>query len=376
MLDEVFEIRVRSFDLHLEDGTGGRTLFGAAMGEVGGPVSVVEGVLEELGFVDLGGVIAALGEHVGFQVVIGREALDLGNNKDVGEFALLDLVGFNADGEGALQDAEDGVEVPFADGLEGERNGDDDVGVHGFDIRGGEIFEDGAVDVLVTGELEGAKDAGDGGGGADGIGEGAAGEGDGAGVGEIGGLAAEGDGEVVEVGLVVVVKKLFVEKGVEAGVGEQAVAQGDTVFQADAYTVGKVAVFFAATVVECSVVGAEAKDAGDLLAGEDVTHLLGGVAGGVERGKDGAHGGAGDDVDGDVVLFEPLDGADFGEGDGRAAAKGKADDGASLGQIGGRYRGISGGKTEFCGGGGIFLSGTRRFGGGSRVLAVLLLALR
>ncbi len=194
--------------------------------------------------------------------------------------------------------------------------------------------------------------------------------------GEVGGLAAEGDGKTVEVGLVVVVEKFLVEELVQACIGKEAVAQGDAVFQADSDAVGEIPVFLTAAVIEVGVTGAEAEDAADLVAGEDVAHLLGGVAGGVERGEDGTHGGAGDDVDGDVVLFKPLDGADLGEGDGGASAEGKTDNRAVFRNICWRYGGVGGGQAKFRGGGGILLCGAGRFGRRSAVFSILLLALR
>ncbi len=82
-------------------------------------------------------------------------------------------------------------------------------------------------------ELERTEDAGDGGGGEHGIAQRAAREGDGLGVGEVGGLAAEGDGQMVEVDLIVVAEEFFFEQLVEAGLGEQAVAELDAMLEAD-----------------------------------------------------------------------------------------------------------------------------------------------
>ena len=96
---------------------------------------------------------------------------------------------------------------PPTTGCEGEADGEDDVGAHVANGAGGEVFEDGAVDVLVAVSLKGRIDAGEGDGGADGVCERAAREGDGPGVGEVGGEAAEGDGEGVEVDLIVVAKE-------------------------------------------------------------------------------------------------------------------------------------------------------------------------
>ena len=59
---------------------------------------------------------------------------------------------------------------------------------------------------------------------------------------------------------------------------------------------------------------------------------------GVEGADHAAHAGAGDDVYGDVVFFEPLERADLGESERAAAAEGEADAGAAVvvGRRGGR----------------------------------------
>ena len=119
---------------------------GVAVGEVLVPVGFAEGVLEQLVFVGFGGLVASVGELAAFEVVAGDEAFDVGHDDDVGELAVAGFVVFDTDGEGALQDAEDGVEVALADGLEREADGEDDVGVHGFEVGGGKVLEDGAVD--------------------------------------------------------------------------------------------------------------------------------------------------------------------------------------------------------------------------------------
>ena len=160
--------------------------------------------------------------------------------------ALLALGAFDADGEGALQDAEDGGEVALADREQGQGDGEDDVGVHGVDVGRGEVVEDAAVDVFMAVELEGLEDAGERDRGADGVRDGAAGEGDGDGLVEVGGDAAQRDGEGVEVDLVVVAEELAVEEGVETLVGEDGVAEGDAVFEADGDGVGEFAGVFAA----------------------------------------------------------------------------------------------------------------------------------
>ncbi len=94
----------------------------------------------------------------------------------------------------------------------------------------------------------------------------------------------------------------------------------------------------------------------------DVHQLLGSTSGGVQGGHHAAHGGAGDDVDGDVVFLEPLQDADLGEAEGAAAAEGKAD--ARPGErLRGWLRGSDGGQ------GGV-LAGSRPGGGAGGGFAV------
>ena len=205
--------------------------------------------------------------------------------------------------------------------------------------------------------MEGAEDAGDGCGGEHGIAQRAAREGDGPGGVEVGGLAAEGDGQAIEVGLIVVAEELFFEELVEAGLGEEAIAELDAMLEADGDAVGDVAAVFAAAKALRAVGLLDAEDGADGVFGEDVLHLVGGVAGGIECADDGAHAGAGDDVDGDVMIVKPLQDADLAHGLRAASAEGEADDGAVGGEIGGRGGGIEWAEREARGAGGCFAGG-------------------
>lgn len=381
-LDGAGDVLVGGVDADAEDGAGGLTVFGGAAGEVLLPLGVRDGVGEQGGPFALGGLVAAFGEFVGLEVVDGAEALEIGHNDDLGQLALLALSAFDRDGEAALEDAEQRAELSAGGGREGEADGEDDVGVHPLHAGGGKVFENAAVDVLVTVHGEGLVDAGKGDGGAHGVGDGAAGEGDGFGVGEVGGDAAERDGEGVEVDAVVVAEEAAVEEGVEALVGEDGVAEGDAVAEADGKCVGEGAGVFAAAEGAAGVGGPEAEDLTEDGVVHDDFEAVDGDAGGVEGADHAAHAGSGDDVDGDVVLFEPLEDADFGEGEGAAATEGKADaratDGTGRGDGGGE--GVAGGAADgrlgIRGGGGLgafagVLSGAyglaglgRGFGGG------------
>ena len=266
-------------DANAEDRAGGTADEGFALGEVVGPGGVGEGVGEDFGGLLLGGIVTALGEVLGFEVVGGGEAFEVRHDDDVGELALAALGAFNGDGEGAAEDAEDGAEIALGGGGEGEGDGEDDVGLHVMDGLGGEVFEDAAIDVGVAVNFKGLEDAGEGDGGADGVGDGAAGEGDGLGVVEVCGEAAEGDGELVEVGAVVVAEELAVEECVEALVGQDGVAEGDAMLEADVDGVREGAGIFTAAEGFGLVGAGEGEDGGEDLVVHDGLELLGGAAG-------------------------------------------------------------------------------------------------
>ena len=288
-----------------------------------------------------GGFIAVLGELIRSEIVGGGEAGEVGHDDDLGELALFALGPFNGDGEGALEDAEERAEVSADDGLERQADGEDDVGLHIADGGGWEVVEDAAVDVFVAIHLKRLIDARERDGGANGIGQGASGKGDDLGVGEVGGDAAERDGKGVEVDAIVVAEEAAVEKGVEALVGEDGVAEGDTVTEADGEGVGEGAGVFAAAEGAAGVGGVEAEDLVEDAVVHDDFEAIDGSSGGVERADHAAHAGAGDDIDRDVVFFKPLEHADLGEGKGAAATERKADARAACGtgwRDGGRDR--------------------------------------
>ena len=61
----------------------------------------------------------------------------------------------------ALQYADNGVQIPFADGLERKAERDDDVGAHSTHVLRGKVLKNGSVDKLMAIKLERSKDAGD-----------------------------------------------------------------------------------------------------------------------------------------------------------------------------------------------------------------------
>jgi hypothetical protein len=146
------------------------------------------------------------------------------------------------------------------------------------------------------------------------LGEGAAVEDLFAGGEEVGADAAEGGGEVVEGahfgvgGAELAEEEVDGLAGVEAGGEDEAVAEAgeggaagfaDILFAAE----GEV---FVVRFVEEEFVPVELVDG--------LPHFGGGHAGGVEAADEAAHAGAGDEVDGDAVTFEPFDDADVGQG--------------------------------------------------------------
>jgi hypothetical protein len=85
------------------------------------------------------------------------------------------------------------------------------------------------------------------------------------------------------------------------------------VAQADGQSLGHFAAVLAAAEAGVSVGGLEGEDGLEGIAGGKGAELGRSVAGGVERANEGAHAGAGDTVNGDVIVFKPLEDADVGE---------------------------------------------------------------
>ena len=191
------------------------------LGEILLPLLVGYGVFEEFGLVLLCGLVATFGEGGPFEEVGSVEAVQVGGDDDVGEATGEALVPLDGDREAALEDVDEGVEIVWADGRDGEAEGEDDVGAHVADGLCREVVEDGTVDELVAAYGEGAIGSWDGDGGADGVGYGPMIEGDGLCRVEICGEAAQRNGERIEVGGVVVAEELAIEEGVESLIGEE-----------------------------------------------------------------------------------------------------------------------------------------------------------
>lgn len=287
-----------------------------------GPFGCWEGEGLEDVFLLGGGGVTRVGEFATSGVVAGIEAGEVDGDDDVGAFHHAQFVGGDDDADGPLDDAGEGVQRFGVDRGLREMDSDDDVGSHLPGDIDGEILEDGAIDIEFAAAVGRSEDAGEGHGGAEGIGEDAFAEdlffaGD-----KIGGDAAEGSGEVVE--------------GVEFGVGEGPAAEedadlmaeietggkGDAAFETEFEEVGEGGAVFAAAEGEVAEVDGAAEE---LIPGsvfDDGAEFSGGAAGGVEAADEAAHAGAGDVVDGDAVLLEPFEDADMGDAEGAAAFEG------------------------------------------------------
>lgn len=128
--------------------------------------------------------------------------------------------------------------------------------------------------------------------------------------------------------MIVETKELTVKEGVEALIDQNTIADRDTVFEAEGDGVGQRTRVFAATEVLALVAGAEAEDRGKDGRVHDGLELFRGLAGGVEGTDHAAHAGARDHINGDVVLFEPLEDSDLGEAESASAAEGESNAGA------------------------------------------------
>jgi hypothetical protein len=205
---------------------------------------------------------------------------------------------------------------------------------------GGQIVEDAAIDqVVAVAVLNRGKDAGNGDGGAHGLGQRPGGESDWLQGAQVGGHAAEGDGEAVVVQLLAVVaEEVGGEEFVDAAVGEQSVAQGDAVTDADSDRLGNLAAVLTAAKAGVGIGRLQGEDAGKGVADGDGAQFGGGAAGGVNSPYQRAHAGAGDAVDGDAVILEPLEDTDVGQSQGAATFKRNADRGP-VGRCDGRQGG-------------------------------------
>jgi len=84
--------------------------------------------------------------------------------------------------------------------------------------------------------------------------------------------------------------------------------------------------------------GLQREDLGEGVAHSQGAHLGRGVPGGVHAANQRAHAGSGDAVDGDVIIFKPLNHAHVGQAECSAAFKSQAD----CRPVGGDYRGQRG----------------------------------
>jgi len=210
-------------------------------------------------------------------------------------------------------------------------DGDDHVGAHFADDIGGEIVDHAAVDEDFFALADGSEDAGNGNGGAHGFGERAALEDIGLAGNEFRGNAAEGDGEIVEGRNAGVVDDFAVDEEIDLVAGVEPGRKRGATFQADLDGIGDGPGVFLAAEREVFVRRAAAEKERPICGAEDFLKLSRGLAGGVEAADKSAHAGAGEVVDGDVVLFKPFEDADVGFAERAAAFERDADFGASGG---------------------------------------------
>jgi hypothetical protein len=210
-------------------------------------------------------------------------------------------------------------------------DGDDHVGAHIADYIGGKIVHHAAVDEDFFALADRSEDARNGNGGAHGVGERAALEDVGLAGDEFGRDAAEGDGEIVEGGDVGIVDGLAVDEEIDLVAGVESGRKGGAVFEADLDGIEDGAGVFLAAEGEVFVGGAAAEKQRPIRGAEDFLELVRGLAGGVHTADEAAHAGAGEVVDGNVVLFKPFEDANVGFAERAAAFEGDADFGASGG---------------------------------------------
>ena len=329
-----------------------------ARGQVGRPALIVEGVAEQGGTARFRGLVAGIDQlrSLGLGVIGTGEAADGHVDDHIGQVHGLLNITLGTGIKGAVEHPDDGTDIRVGDGSLLQMHGNHSIGMKiVFEDVGGQGVEDAAIDeVVAVGSLHGREDAGDGDGGAHGLGQRAGGKDDRLHSIEVGGHAAEGDGGLVVIQLLPVVgEQVGGEELIDAAVGEQSVAQGGPVLEADGDGGRHLAAVLPVAVAGVYIRSLQGEDGSEGVADSQGAYLPGGLSAGKKRADQGAHAGSGEAVNGDVVLLKPLQDADVGHAEGAAALQSQADDG-TVGRDNGRERGRAGGTDRLlapCGGG-------------------------
>ena len=171
----------------------------AAFGQIGGPVSIIQGKRGEEALLLRGGLVAALDELASVSVVDAADADQRGREHQVGVAQVLALG--DRDGNGDRLGQNIGQRLKLTLGWHGraEVNGDDHVSAHIAGDIGGEIVHQAAIDENAALPFHRSENSRHRHGGAHGTGEIAAAKDEGLAGFKLGGDAAERGGKLVEV---------------------------------------------------------------------------------------------------------------------------------------------------------------------------------
>ena len=141
------------------------------------------------------------------------------------------------------------------------------------------------------------------------------------------------------------------QKLVNAAIGKQGIAQLRAVPEADGNALGNFTAILTPAEAGVGIRRLQGENAGEGIADGDGAQLGGRKAGSIERADERAHAGAGDAVDGNVVLLHPLEHADVRKAQRASALQSHSDDGTALSSGQSRSIGGAGGLLAFHGDG-------------------------
>lgn len=197
-------------------------------------------------------------------------------------------------------------EILASDQRSTDVHGDDDVGVHLASDIGGNVVDQTPIGEDLAVEFYRREQTGNGHGRAQGLGQGTLLENDGISTEHVGGNTAKRNREVVEAGQCGIGERDAVEEQAHALAGAEANGTFQSVLETELgwYLVGA-AIFFAA-IGKLGISGFAGHGFIPMNGFDKLAHFGGGAAGGVEGADQAAHAGAGDRINGDVILFQPL----------------------------------------------------------------------
>ncbi len=171
----------------------------AALGEIGGPVSIVQGKRGEEALLQRGGLVASLNKFAGMSVVDAADANQRGRKDQVGVAQVFALGDRDRNRDGLGQNVGQRLKLTLGWNRRAEVDGNHNVSAHVAGDIGGEIIHQAAIDQDVALPLDRREDSRHRHGGAHRTGQIAVAEDEGFAGFQLGGNAAERGGELSEV---------------------------------------------------------------------------------------------------------------------------------------------------------------------------------